>query len=100
MARLNYDKVTAVSNFLDTLGLVPRILITKPVVDLITQSWEREFQREDLEEQKKQEAKEFIIKLSQRKRKSRPILDNMIPINFEPLYEDVHTAYNETDTFK
>lgn len=100
MVRIKYDKVTAVTNFLDNLGLIPAVLITKPVVDLITQSWEREFQREDLEEQKKQEAKDFIIKLSQRKRKPRPILDNMIPLNFEPLYQDVHTAYNETNSFK
>lgn len=95
MARLKYDKITAVSNFLDTLGLVPRILVTKPVVDLITQSWERELQREDLSKQKKQEAKEFILKLSQRKRKPRPVLDNMVPINFEDNYEDVHTAYQQ-----
>lgn len=95
MARLKYDKITAVSNFLDTLGLVPRILVTKPVVDLITQSWEREFQRDDLSKQKKQEAKEFILKLSQRKRKPRPVLDNMVPINFEDYYEDVHTAYQQ-----
>lgn len=98
MAWLKYDKVTAVSNFLDALGLVPRVLITKEVVELISRSWEREFQREDLEKQKKEEAQAFILKLSQRKKKPRPILDGMMPLNFTPLYEDVSTAYNETDS--
>lgn len=97
MARLKYDKINAVSNFLDALGLIPRVLITKEVTELITRSWERELQRDDLEKQKKEEMKAYILKLSQLKRKPRPILDNMIPLNFENPYENVSTAYNEAD---
>lgn len=100
MAKLlkSSDKVAVVSNFLDSLDLTPRILITKEVVDLIWQSWQREFQREDLAKQKKQQMQDLINRLSARKRKPKPILDNMIPLNFQPLYENVSTAFNEADS--
>ncbi len=95
MARLKYDRISAVSNFLDTLDLTPRVLITKEVVDLISRSWDRELQREDLSKQKKEQMKQLILNLSRRKRKQPPILDNMQPLNFEPLYDNVHTTYSE-----
>ena len=99
MARLKYDKVAAVTEFADCLGLIPGLLITKEVVELITRSWEREFQKEYFSDLEKQQAKEFIIKLSERgkRRRHKPILDNMTPINFSPLYEDVHTAHKQED---
>lgn len=99
MVRLKGNKVNAIANFLDDLGLVPSILITKEVVDLIYKSWQREFQRDDLDKQKKQAMQDMILKLSQRKRRPTPILDDQLPINFNPLYDDVHTTYNETDSF-
>lgn len=99
MVRLKVEnKIATVANFLDTLGLVPSVLVTKEVVDLIYRSWEREFQREDLSKQDKLNAQAFLVKLSKRKRKPKPVLDNMIPINFQPLYEDVHTTYNKDDS--
>lgn len=92
------DKYITVSNFVDTLGLVPRVLITKDVVDMIYKSWQREWQKEELEDVKRQEMKQAIIHLSKLKRKPKPILDGMLPLNFQPLVEDVHTAYYEDDT--
>lgn len=98
MARLKYDRIAAVSNFLDTLDLTPRVLITKEVVELISRSWDRELQRKDLSQQKKDHMKQLILNLSRRKRKQPPILSNMQPLNFEPLYDDVHTTYCEEDS--
>lgn len=89
----------AVSAFLDTLGLVPRVLITKEVTELIYQSWLRELQREELEEEKRKEMAIMINKLSElgKRKKPKKVLDNMQPLNFKPLYENVSTAYYEED---
>lgn len=94
----NSSKINAVANFLETLHLTPSVLVTKEVVDLIYKSWQRELQRKDLDNIRKQQMRDMIQKLSKRKRKPKPILNNMIPLNFQPLYEDVSTTYQETDT--
>lgn len=91
------SKINAVANFLDDLGLTPSILVTKDVVDLIYKSWQREFQREELSELKKQQMYDMMIRLSKRKRKPKPILDNMIPLNFQPLYDNVSQTYTQAD---
>lgn len=99
--KITPDIVGAISEFFDVLGCVPRVLMTEEVVKQVYYSWERELQREDLDKQQKQQAQEFIKKLSERskRRRKRPILDNMIPLNFEDLFENVSTAFNEESKF-
>lgn len=92
------SKINAVANFLEDIGLSSSILVTKEVVDLIYKSWNREFQRNDLSELKKQQMHDLMLCLSKRKRKPKPILDNMIPLNFQPLYDNVSQTYTQTDT--
>lgn len=86
MAKITKEQKVEVREFLYSLDLIPDILITPEVVKLIQKSWERQFQREDLERIKKEDAKQFLLRLRERgkKRSPQPVLNNMLPLNFDP----------------
>lgn len=86
MAKVTKEQKQEVREFLYCLDLVPDILITPEVVELIQRSWTRQFQREDLEKIKKEEARQFLLRLRERskKRRPQPILNNVLPLNFDP----------------
>lgn len=84
--KMTKEDKAVVREFLYELDLIPSILITQPVLELIHRSWQIEFQKEELEKIKKEEAKQFLLKLRERskKRKPQPVLNNMLPLNFDP----------------
>lgn len=86
MVKLSKEQKHEVREFLYCLDLVPDILITPEVVELIQRSWARQFQREDLDQIKKEEAKQFLLRLRERSknRRPQPILNNVLPLNFDP----------------
>lgn len=84
--KMTRDDKAIVREFLYSMGLVPSILITPEVLKLIYRSWEIEFQKQEIEEIKKREAREFLLRLRERSRRRKPcpVLNNMIPLNFDP----------------
>lgn len=86
MAKITKEQKQEVREFLYCLDLVPDILITPEVVELIQRSWSRQFQREDLEKIKIEEARQFLLRLRERSknRRPQPILNNVLPLNFDP----------------
>ena len=87
--KLTKQDAAIISEFIDELGLVPMSLITKEVIVLIHNSWQREFQRQQLNALEKQAQKDFLTKLSERakRRKPRKVLDDMQPININPVLD-------------
>lgn len=78
-----------IAEFVDELGLVPQSLITREVIELIHQSWQREFQQQQLNELEKQAQRDYLLKLRERSKKRLPqkVLNNMQPININPLLD-------------
>ena len=55
MAKITKARAAVISEFIDELGLVPKTLITKEVLEIIHKSWERELQAKNLSKAQKQE---------------------------------------------
>lgn len=91
MAKITKARAAVIAEFIDELGLVPKTLITKEVLELIHKSWERELQAENLSKAQKQACDDYIKKLSERakRRPPRKVLDNMQPININPLFDNL-----------
>lgn len=87
--KLTKHDAAIIAEFIDELGLVPMSLITKEVLELIHHSWQREFQLQQLNALEKQAQKDFLSKLHERARlrKPRKVLDNMQPININPVLD-------------
>lgn len=91
MAKITTKRAQIIAEFIEDLGLVPKRLITKEVLELIHKSWEREFQQEYLNKAERHAMQDYIRKLSERakRRKPRKVLDNMQPINVNPLFDNL-----------
>ena len=87
--KLTKQMAAVIAEFVDELGLVPKSLITREVIELIHQSWQREFQQQQLNELEKQAQRDYLLKLRERSKKRLPqkVLNNMQPININPLLD-------------
>lgn len=90
MARLTKERAMIIQEFIEELGLVPKSLVTKEVIELIHKSWNRAEQVNKLNSLEKQAQKDFIKKLSQRAKRRLPnkVLRDMQPININPLFDN------------
>ena len=90
MARLTKERALIIQEFIEELGLVPKSLVTKEVIELIHKSWEREEQVNKLNKAEKDAQQNYLKKLKERSRKKLPpkVLRDMQPININPLFDN------------
>lgn len=91
MARLTKSQSRFIYEFILELGLVPKNLITPEIIKLIHQSWERQKVLENITPYQRKATQIYSQHLIRRNKRRLPqkILDNMQPLNFETLFDNI-----------
>lgn len=90
--KLTKQKARLIYEFVLALDLVPKNLVTLEVLDLIHRSWERERVLNPPNPAQKVITAAYLRHLNNRhnrQRKRQKVLDNMSPINIEPLFDNL-----------